>query len=1079
MVIATTSVQAAPATDTVYYYATTVDNNTTGTMTLKGGVSVPYQANTYTGDKTWSTNQSLGDASDSDEMVIWRINGNLTVNSAAIITAAARKRGMIIYATGNMTFNSATCNMTAKGATSIAGTSLPITDGYTLTNTTLGGIGGLAVNGTGVPQAIPTTAYTQRRGSIFGGGSGTGGATAWQTGAPNWSTGDTTPGINSGPGGNGGDSIGGAGNIYGGGGGAGNPGGTGKDGSGAFDGTNGTTGTGGLLILICDGTMSFTTTTLESTGSKAGNGNATAAAGGGGSGGGNIVCIASAFTGTPTVNILGGAGGTGYSAGTAGESGLFYMEEFTPYATTIGSYDTTTTGTTLVGSAYLGENGAGTCSFEYKIDDGGTADYTGATTSATQSLTSSERYIQAITGCTTGNKYKFRAKVTVNGVDYYGSNKYFYATSVDSTKPSIPLNASWSKVIYPDGASTATSWSASVGTAFSCIDEDWKQGNDADYIYTSTDANKSNFTMDNYTAGTAIDHIEITVRALRSSSYDNVVLYLTIGATDYEQGNLLSSSYTNFYDTTKSLYTDPSDGLAWTTADISGLIIGVKKTGVASSCMVSMIYVRVFPTTINSASTLTKDANYILLDMSTFSSLGYSSANNLNSNDVDTYSEPMAPGTVYTPVVLNSIATGQTLISTINLGTSPNKSEFILPGLTASYADRALYEPTTDTLDVQWAGWLDPTTVGYIVQKASSYDLTVSASGIVTARVYITSAFSTSDVSVTTAGFHSYRLYRSGTQLQFYRDGLLMGIRPIAVTTLDNNANALTWNQTGTVKWCTEGTMSIAGLECFDINQSAILTGSSISSTITLPNTMTTGTLTVDNATTTTINDAILTENITDFWKDCTITFTSGVLSGTTTTVTGFNIAADNLTFSALPSAPASGDNYTLTAPGIPGTITISRITSKNFEMWTDAMVVNTSYIPSSTTSTGNMNTFVTKPGAIPYLFATGTGVATGPAMEGAIAIPALPELPFQTEMQTAATALDVSVQWLWIIIMMTMCVAAFLMVFMTNGSFFISFAVLCFCCFFFSFTGVFPAWIGLIAAIMGIGSIFAVRSGF
>ena len=146
--------------------------------------------------------------------------------------------------------------------------------------------------GGGGGQGPGSNTYQSGRGRVWGGGCGSGGSSGTGLDA----TSDQYGGI-------GGSGTSGNGNT--GGGGAGNPGGSGY--------AQGAAGTGGVLIVICRGSVTLATGhVLSATGSAGGAsvGGSQAACGGGGSGGGLVALFyGGSMTGTPNLSAAGGAGG--------------------------------------------------------------------------------------------------------------------------------------------------------------------------------------------------------------------------------------------------------------------------------------------------------------------------------------------------------------------------------------------------------------------------------------------------------------------------------------------------------------------------------------------------------------------------------------------------------------------------------------------------------------------------------------------------------------------------------------------------------------------------------------------------
>lgn len=271
--------------------------------------NLEIDANTEIG----SENDVATENENAKSMVVLKVNGDLTINEEAKLTAYASKngyggpKGMMIYCTGTLT-NNGTISMTARGAkaegqnvylwknsdnsyefvpaegASGASSARITTSGFWGARfTKVGNSGNNATNrqtaggGSGVAVAHGNSSrYTSISGAGTSGTSysgGTGGGAA--LGETNYSSYTAEAGsINGGKGGRSKSSY--AGNA---GSGAGNPGGT--DGN---DGSKGSNGTGGLLIIYANSLIN--NSNIEANGSNGGNGYWNA--GGGSSGGGSI-----------------------------------------------------------------------------------------------------------------------------------------------------------------------------------------------------------------------------------------------------------------------------------------------------------------------------------------------------------------------------------------------------------------------------------------------------------------------------------------------------------------------------------------------------------------------------------------------------------------------------------------------------------------------------------------------------------------------------------------------------------------------------------------------------------------------
>ena len=311
--------------------------------------NLEIDANTEIG----SENDVATENENAKSMVVLKVNGNLTIDEEAKLTAYASKngyggpKGMMIYCTGTLT-NNGTISMTARGAkaegqdvylwknsdnsyefvpaegASGANSVRITTSGFwgvtfsiigesgsnSINRQTAGGGSGAAIaNGDDGYGWTKTTSISGAgaSGTAYSGGTG-GGAALGETLYSGYTS--ESGSVNGGKGGRSKSSY--AGNA---GSGAGNPGGT--DGN---DGSKGSNGTGGLLIIYANSLIN--NSNIEANGSNGGNGYKNA--GGGSSGGGSInifykdnytenngsITVDGGIAMCPT-GYQGGAGGTG------------------------------------------------------------------------------------------------------------------------------------------------------------------------------------------------------------------------------------------------------------------------------------------------------------------------------------------------------------------------------------------------------------------------------------------------------------------------------------------------------------------------------------------------------------------------------------------------------------------------------------------------------------------------------------------------------------------------------------------------------------------------------------------------
>ena len=300
------------------------------------GQNYPIHAYVYDEDLTLSSNTTFGEANDvgtasayAKNMVIVKVNGDLTINSGVTLTAYGTAyggpKGMFVYATGTVT-NNGTITMTARGArapgenvylyrnlngsyeyipgrgASGGGAKSVYTYGWNA-GTNGGNGSNRATGGGGSGAAVTwrdkvTVSTAGSVGTSYSGGSGGGGAWAGYAGAASYNGGNATSGNISGYGG-------------GAGGGAGNP-----AGSNAGGGTGAQNGTGGLLIVY--GENVYNNSVISANGSYGGS---AYRSGGGGSGGGSVNIFFKKALTKGSITVSGGAGGRGTRNGESANGG--------------------------------------------------------------------------------------------------------------------------------------------------------------------------------------------------------------------------------------------------------------------------------------------------------------------------------------------------------------------------------------------------------------------------------------------------------------------------------------------------------------------------------------------------------------------------------------------------------------------------------------------------------------------------------------------------------------------------------------------------------------------------------------
>jgi hypothetical protein len=262
--------------------------------------------------------------STADTQSAWVIvKGNLTINSGITFTPSVRKLFTVLYVRGNLV-NNGTISMTARGAnhsgtgnsggaTTAAAIRIATGTFSSVTNPQVPAAGGSGGSGgySGGAGAAGTGGGTGGGGggSNDSGGVGLGSAGTCFTGGTGGGSGRSTAGNGVANGGKGGDSNGGfAGDECAG---AGNPGGNNSgDAS-----RSGKSGTGGILIIICEGSISGTGTIVADGVRNQPDVNTNL--GGGSTGGGSVTIL---YGGTNSITPT-AAGGTSYIGGYARAGG--------------------------------------------------------------------------------------------------------------------------------------------------------------------------------------------------------------------------------------------------------------------------------------------------------------------------------------------------------------------------------------------------------------------------------------------------------------------------------------------------------------------------------------------------------------------------------------------------------------------------------------------------------------------------------------------------------------------------------------------------------------------------------------
>lgn len=161
---------------------------------------------------------------------------------------------------------------------------------------------------------------------------------------------------------------------------------------------------------------------------------------------------------------------------------------------------------------------------------------------------------------------------SVNFYEYYTLSFYMDDFYIDDADFQGDVKV---ETIYPSGAGTTTSWDASTGSNYECVDEATQNG-DTDYISTATADEIDTYTMGDLTTtvGT-VKGIQTNIIARKDDAGTRSIAPVLRPASTDRIGTTinLSDSYVDYM----QIYnTNPEDSGAWELADINGLEVGVK-----------------------------------------------------------------------------------------------------------------------------------------------------------------------------------------------------------------------------------------------------------------------------------------------------------------------------------------------------------------------------------------------------------------------------------------------------------------------------------------------------------------------
>lgn len=133
------------------------------------------------------------------------------------------------------------------------------------------------------------------------------------------------------------------------------------------------------------------------------------------------------------------------------------------------------------------------------------------------------------------------------------------------------------KTLYPDG-DNSVAWTRSTGsTNYSLVDDTGANG-DTDYVETNTATQKDLYDIGAISGVASVKGIQVrAISRVTGSMSHGLEIPVKSGATESAGSSttIVSNTYAS---ASRILETDPASGVAFTTSDISSLVVGIKKT---------------------------------------------------------------------------------------------------------------------------------------------------------------------------------------------------------------------------------------------------------------------------------------------------------------------------------------------------------------------------------------------------------------------------------------------------------------------------------------------------------------------